>query len=174
MKTWRFFVSLVTFQPWPYIFNCLCIILVFLCEMLAGFAAQAFFNNLTASAHGDLALWWIAALLFGSAAGRIICLFGCQVTNVPVLFINSALLQKNIFTRILQLPGACALPASSGEAISRLRDDVDDNADFLLLINDFAASIAFMTVALIVMFSINRLITLVVCLPVIVIIAVTN
>lgn len=174
MKTWRFFISLIKFQPWFYVFNCLGIVLVFLCEMLAGFAAQAFFNNLTASAHGDLALWWIAALLFGSAAGRIICLFICQVTNVPVLYINSALLQKNMFTRILQLPGACALPISSGEAISRLRDDVDENADFLLLVNDCAASITFMTIALIVMFSINPLITLVVCLPMIAIIAVTN
>lgn len=174
MKTWRFFVSLITFKPWPYILNCLCIIAVFLCEMLAGFAAQDFFNRLTASIHEDLALWWIATLLFASAAGRMICLLGCQITNAPFMYGNSALLQKNIFAHILQRPGACALPASSGEAISRLRDDVDDNTDLLITFNDLAASVAYVTIALIVMFSINKLITVVVCLPMVTIIATVN
>ncbi len=174
MKTWRFFVSLITFRPWFYALNCLAIILVFVFEMLPGFAAQSFFNNLTASAHGDLALWWVAALLFASAAGRTICSFGCQMTNAPFMYSNSALLQKNIFTRILQLPGARALPASSGEAISRLRDDVDDNTDFLMLFNDLTASMVFVTVAFIVMFNINKLITLVVVVPMISIVVIVN
>jgi ATP-binding cassette subfamily B protein len=101
MKTWRFFLSLITFRPWLFILNCLCIVLVFVFEMLAGFAARDFFNRLTASAHGDLALWWVATLLFVSAAARCIFSLGCQLTNAPFMFTNSALLQKNIFARIL-------------------------------------------------------------------------
>lgn len=174
MKTWRFFLSLITFRPWLFILNCLCIILVFVFEMLAGFAARDFFNRLTASARGDLALWWVATLLFVSAAGRCIFSLGCQLTNAPFMFTNSALLQKNIFARILQLPGACALPASSGEAVSRLRDDVDENSVFLIGFNDLTASIIFVIIAFIVMFSINKLITLVVCLPMVVIVAIVN
>lgn len=171
MKAWRFFLSFITFRPWLFIGNWLSILLLFLCEMLAGFAARDFFDHLTAGAHADLALWWVATLLIVSAAGRVIFSLGCQLTNVPFIYTNAALLQKNIFGRILQLPGASALPASSGEAISRLRDDVDENAIFLLDFNDLVASICFVTIAFVVMFTINRLITLVVCLPLITVVA---
>src|SRR5579859_797788 len=174
MKTWRFFSSLISFRPWLFSVNCFSIILVFAFEMLAGFAAQNFFDRLALRGQPDLGLWWIAALLLMSAAGRIVFVLGCQLTNAPFMFTNSALLQKNIFSRILQLPGACALPASSGEAISRLRDDVDENATFLMGFNDLTASTIFVTVAFIVMFSINKLITLAVCLPLIVIVAIVN
>lgn len=174
MKAWHFFLSFIRFRPWLFFGNCLSILLVFVFEMLTGFAAQDFFNRLTASAHGDLALWWIAALLFASAAGRAVFLLGCQLTNAPFMYTNSALLQKNIFARILQLPGASALPASSGEAISRLRDDVDENSVFLMGFNDLIASILFVTIAFLVMLSINKLITLVVCLPIIIVVAIVN
>jgi ATP-binding cassette subfamily B protein len=174
LKTWRFFLRLISFRPWFYFINCFSIVIVFVFSMLPGFVAQNFFNRLTAHAHGDLGLWWVAALLLTSAFGRIAFLVGCQLTNAPFMYTNSALLQKNIFTRVLQLPGACALPASSGEAISRLRDDVDDNADFLILFNDTIASIVFVMVALVIMFSINKLITLVVCVPLIVVVALVN
>ena len=174
MKAWRFFLSLIAFRPWLFLFNCLSIILVFVFEMLVGFAAQDFFNNLTTSQHGNLALWWVAALLLASAAGRAIFLLGCQLTNAPFMYTNSALLQKNIFARILQLPGASALPSSSGEAISRLRDDVDENAVFLMGFNDLTASIIFVIIAFLVMFNINKLITLAVCLPIVIIVAIVN
>jgi ATP-binding cassette subfamily B protein len=174
MKTWRFFLSLIAFRPWLFIGNWFSIILLFVFEMLAGFAARDFFDRLTAGAHGDLALWWVATLLIVSAAGRVIFSLGCQLTNAPFIYTNAALLQKNIFGRMLQLPGACALPASSGEAISRLRDDVDENSFFLMDFNDLVASVCFVTIAFVVMFSINKLITLVVCLPLITVAAIVQ
>jgi ATP-binding cassette subfamily B protein len=174
MKTWRFFLRLIMFRPWLFLGNWLSIILLFVFEMLAGFAARDFFNQLTASAHGDLTLWWVAILLLVSAAGRVIFSLGCQLTNAPFMFTNSALLQKNIFGRMLQLPGASALPASAGEAISRLRDDVDESAYFLVDCNDLVASICFVTIAFAVMLSINRLITLVVCLPLVTVVAIVQ
>jgi ATP-binding cassette subfamily B protein len=96
--------------------------------MLPGLVAQNFFDNLSTSHASNI--WWIVALLLMGALGRIAFLFGCQLTNGPFIFNNAALLQKNILAHILKLPGANALPASSGEAISRLRDDVDENALF--------------------------------------------
>jgi ATP-binding cassette subfamily B protein len=174
MKTPRFFWSLIRFLPWFYIFNCLFIVLVFIFEMISGLVARTFFDNLTAHAHGDLGLWWIAALLLLSAAGRLAFLAGCQITNSPLMFTTAAMLQKNLLARILQLPGARALPASSGEAISRLRDDVDENSSFLMGFNDLIAFILFVSIALVVMLSINVTITLAVCMPLIAIVAIVN
>ena len=54
MKAWRFFLSFITFRPWLFIGNWLSIILLIVMEMLTGFAAQDFFNWLTARAPGNL------------------------------------------------------------------------------------------------------------------------
>jgi ATP-binding cassette subfamily B protein len=56
------------------------------------------------------------------------------------------LLRKNSLARLLQYPGASALPASPGEAISRLRDDVIAIPSFLKWIFDPLAQLATMVV----------------------------
>lgn len=165
MKTWQFFWRLISFRPLFYILNCTSIILLILCEMAPGLVAQNFFQQLTANGGRDINFWLLGGLLLLAALGSATFLVGCQLTNAPFIFINSALMQKNLLTRILQLPGAQALPASSGEAISRLRDDVDENSGFLMAFNDLLAFVAFVTVAFVIMFRINPLITFTVFMP---------
>ncbi|GLV56544.1 HlyB/MsbA family ABC transporter [Dictyobacter sp. S3.2.2.5] len=174
MKTWKFFASLVRFQPWNYTFNCLAIVTVLLAEMIPGLVGQQFFDRLTARPAVNIELWWLIALLLFAALGRIAGIVCCQITNSPFILCNTALLQKNILARILQLPGAYALPASSGEAISRLRDDVDENSVFLMAFNDLIAFTVFSLVAMIVMLRINVVITLTIFLPLVMITAIVN
>lgn len=174
MKTRHFFGSLIRFLPWLYTLNCLFIILVFAFEIIPGLVVRSFFDRLTEHTLSNLNLWQFAALFVLSGAGHLLFLAGCQLTNSPFMFSNAALIQKNIFSHILQLPGACALPASSGEAISRLRDDVDENMFFLMMFNDLIAYAFFVAIAFVVMLSINVLITFAVCVPLIVIVAIVN
>ncbi len=75
MKTHHFFWSLIRALPWLYMFNCLSITLVFVFDMIAGLVAQNFFDRLTAHT-ANTGLWWIAALLLLSGAGRIAFLAG--------------------------------------------------------------------------------------------------
>lgn len=172
MKAWRFFASMIRFLPWYFSLNTLCIILVFLFEMIPGLVAQNFFDSLATHTQGNLNFWWIAVLFLLVGIGRIVFLAGCQLTNSPFGFINAAKLQKNIFTHILQLPGARALPASSGEAISRLRDDIDENMFFLMGFNDLLAFTVFVGIAFVIMIHINPFITLAIFLPLMLIVAV--
>ncbi|GCE16855.1 hypothetical protein [Dictyobacter kobayashii] len=104
MKTWKFFASLVRFQPWNYAFNCLAIIIVLLAEMIPGLVGQQFFDRLTARPAVDIGLWWLITLLLFAVMGRIAGIVSCQLTNSPFILCNTALLQKNILARILQLP----------------------------------------------------------------------
>lgn len=174
MKAWRFFASMIRFLPWYYGLNTLSIILVFLFQMIPGLVAQNFFDRLTTHTQGSLNFWWIAVLFLCVAAGHLVFLSGCQLTNAPFAFINAAKLQKNIFAHILQLPGARALPASSGEAISRLRDDIDENMFFLMDFNDLLAFIVFVGIAFVIMININAFITLALFLPLMLIVALVN
>ena len=87
------------------------------------------------------------------------------MTNGPFVLTSMALLQQNLLAGILRRPGASALPASPGEAISRFRDDVNETAEFMIGVNDLIALSAFTVVALGVMLRTDVTITLVVFLP---------
>jgi ATP-binding cassette subfamily B protein len=77
----------------------------------------------------------------------------------------AALMRRNLFVRILEHPGAKALPASPGEAISRFRGDVQSIGHFMegvVFLIEFAVQAA---VAAIVMFGIEPRVTTIVVLP---------
>lgn len=171
MKTRQFLWRLVRFQPWFYALNCLSVTLVIVLEMVPGLIARQVFDGLAAHLQVEAIFWQLAALLLLSGLGRIVFLFGCQLTNAPFILVNSALMQKNLFARILQLPGARALPISPGEAVSRFRDDVEDSAVFPTRFNDLIALTIFALISLIIMLKINVTITLVVFIPMVLIVS---
>ena len=74
-----------------------------------------------------------------TAGFRVAFLVGCQLSNAPFIYTSAALLQHNLLRRLLRLPGAAALPHSSGEALSRFRDDVEETSVFLIPFNDLIA-----------------------------------
>ncbi len=172
MQTARFLWRLMWFRPWLFWTNCLSIILVFVCGLVPGFVAQNFFDTLSTGGNPDLV--WLVALLLMSALGRIVFLVGCQLTNIPFMLSSTALMQKNMLRRILQLPAARALPDSPGEAISRFRDDADGIVDAMITLNDFIASTVFAIIAFTIMANINLGITIGVFLPLAVVAAIAN
>lgn len=166
---WRLF----RFRPWLFSINCAAITALFLIGMVPGLAARSFFDGLQAG-RGLGMLWWLAALIVGAALGHVVCMFGLALTNAPFQFTNSALMQRNMLLRILRLPATVALPGSSGEAISRFRDDADEITLTMIIGNNLIASIVFATVALVVMLRVDVVVTVAVFLPLgVIVIAVT-
>ena len=95
-------------------------------------------------------------------------------TNTTFVFTTGALLRKNLLARVLERPGARALPASSGEAVSRFREDIDDTLWSMFHFNDLIAMFGFAALGLSIMISINAFITLTVFLPLVLVLIVTN
>jgi ATP-binding cassette, subfamily B, bacterial len=155
-------VNLASFTAWMLI------------DMAPGLIVREFFNRLTGSAPAGAGLATLLALLVAAALGSIVFNVGCQLTNAPCMLTIAALLQKNMLGRVLQLPGAAALPASSGEAISRFRDDVDEITGSVIDFNDVVGTAVFAIVALLVMLHINVLITVAVFLPIVAIVSVVT
>ncbi|HVC33411.1 MAG TPA: ABC transporter ATP-binding protein [Chloroflexota bacterium] len=168
---------MVRFRQFLHHSNALFIIAALALGTVPGLAAQAFFDHL-ATSRGGLSqlswLWWLAALPVLAGLGQIVFFTGCQLTNAPFMLANSALLQKNLFARLLELPGARALPASPGEAISRFRDDVDGATGYLIDFNDLIAFAVFAAIALTIMLRIDATITLAVFLPLVLVVALVN
>jgi ATP-binding cassette subfamily B protein len=184
---WR----LVRFRPWLWTLNLGSITLLIVIAMAPGIISREFFNHLSgaaAAADGGPAglaqlpgLWGLPGWLWGlclfqvlSTLGRIAFGFGCQLTNGPFMFEGAALMQRNLLARVLERPGARALPSSPGEAISRFREDADETPGFMMGFNDMCGAAAFALIALAIMLRINATITLLVFLPLAAVVAVVN
>jgi ATP-binding cassette subfamily B protein len=131
-----------------------------------GLILQAFFDQLSGAAPANTSPWTLAALLVAVAVGR------AAVVTVDLSavwtwnFLTGTLLRKNLFERILQRPGARAVPYAPGEAIVRFRDDTEEVAGYTSEPMIFlVANGIFSVVAIAVMLGINARITVLVMLP---------
>ncbi len=174
MKTWQFYLRLFRFQPLMYTINLIGIVGAFLLEMVPGLLTREYFNMLSGAAPARFGLATLIALLFAGALGRMFFYILLPLTNTTFVYTCGALLRKNMLARILQRPGARALPSSSGEAVSRFRDDIDETLWSVMYFNDVIALTAFTVVGLTIMMTINAWITLAVLLPLALIVVVTQ
>ena len=93
----------------------------------------------------------LASLLAATALGRSVAIFADIVAYFNFRYTIEALLCRNLFERILERPGASAVPGSPGEAISRFREDVNEVAFFMAELLITLAFGLFAVVAVVVM-----------------------
>jgi ATP-binding cassette subfamily B protein len=158
------------FRPWLYAIDTLLVVAGTVLFLVPGLAARAFFDLLS----GQSPEWPLPA----SVGGLIALLVGAQLARTAVTLLTVLadltvrhslynLLRRNLFQRLLSLPGARALLISPGDAISRLRDDTGEIALFMAWIGvlDAVGLGAFALVALAIMLRIDAFITLAVFVP---------
>lgn len=165
MTTVQVIVRLLLFQPWLYFLNISIWMLFWTLPLATGQIARAVFNALSGDAPALGSVWTLLALLVGAALARSIVNFASIPLYFPFYFGAGALLRRNLLERILQHPGARALPGSPGEAVSRFRDDVDEVLRVVEWSVDAAGNAAVALYALWVMLHVQPLLTVVVCLP---------
>ncbi|MCB0179309.1 MAG: ABC transporter ATP-binding protein [Anaerolineae bacterium] len=174
VPTWKFIWGLIRFRPWHFLFNNLALVARMIGMLMVGLIMRNFFNLLTDGASAGFTLPTLIALLVASAVGRMGGFWGLVRMNRPFIFHNHTLLHKNLMERILERPGARALPESPGEAISRFRGDVNELPLFALWINDLLGNALFTVIAVAIMMSINARITLIAFVPLVIIVTVAN
>jgi ATP-binding cassette subfamily B protein len=178
MKHWQFLVRLARFRPGMYLLSgLLASTMFYLFPLVPGLIVRWFFNTLSAEAplgSPGPGVWTMVALLVGAAIVRVAALLGAVAAESTVQLTIAALLRHNLLSRILERPGAAALPSSPGEAISRFRDDIKAVVGFLTWTIDPLGHLLVFTVALTVLAQINLLMTLAVFVPLVVVITVVN
>ncbi|MEW9533864.1 ATP-binding cassette domain-containing protein [Microbispora sp. NPDC049125] len=119
---------------------------------------------------------WLCAALVGMDVIRGVMLVVAWTYGTYWWDAAATVLRANVLRSVLTAPGPAArrLPRSSGEAVARLRDDVHD----LVQLTDDAVPLAgaavFSTAALVIMASIDPLITLVLVIPTVAVGALTT
>jgi ATP-binding cassette, subfamily B, bacterial len=174
MTTFQFIWRLIRYRPWLYLLDCILWTLVHMSPLIPGLIALAFFNTLAANIHLNAMLWELIALFIVTALARVvIILCGGLVDNLH-RFTMSALLRRNMLERILERPGARAVPYSPGEALSRFRDDADLAEDAISWTLDTIGEGLFAIVAIVILMTISVKITLLVFLPLVSVIAIVQ
>lgn len=174
MSTARFIWSLITYKPWLYLVNILIWSTVYLFPMLPGLITQAFFDRLTGVEQAGLGIWSLVALLVAVGLARFAVIAVGFFTSITGREYMTAMLRRNMLERVLELPGAAALPEAPGEALSRFRDDVQQAEETADLMLDVIGQTTFGIASLAMLLSINAQMTLFVFMPLVAVLVVAR
>ncbi len=171
-QTW---LGLIRCFPGLYSLTTVIRILVFVGIFQAtGLIIRFFFDSLTGSAP----LAWgpnaWAAVMLAVALLRNGLIFTDMYVFFRWTFSTAATMRKNLLEQILSMPGARSLPGSTGEAISRFREDADEVGNFTVWALFLLATGLFGAVALFTMARINLRVTAFAFLPLVIVVAVAN
>ncbi|MED4573227.1 ABC transporter ATP-binding protein [Brevibacillus agri] len=175
MKTWQLLWQLICFKPSLYLADLILAILGWIMFLIPAYVGREFFNALIDSNIATFGVWELVAMLIMGTIARILIVTLNVASDVTFQNYAGALLRKNMLESIIKSP-ALKLPSSSGEAISRFRDDVDETTNFLswTTLIDVIGAAFFAAIALYVMLSIDAIITVVVFLPLVLVVGITN
>jgi ABC-type multidrug transport system fused ATPase/permease subunit len=158
---------MVTFRPWLYAGNIALWTAWYSLPLATGLIAREFFDALSAGQRAGVNPWTLVALLVGVGAAHIGAFIGSLYAFLTYWYGTETLLKKNLLEAVLDAR-TIALPDSSGEAISRFRDDSQALLETVDGWLDTLGQGVYTLVALGLMLAINPLITIVVFLPVLV------
>jgi len=165
VKTWQYLTRLLAYRLWLYALDCALWTTWYAFPLVPGLIAQQFFDALTHSAPVRLGIPELLILLVMAAVTRVVVTYGAFAVHTVHQFMICALLQRNMLAQVLAQPGARSMPVSSGEAINRFRDDVDQAANMIDNSLDVWGYTVFGAVAVVILLRINPWITLLVFTP---------
>jgi ATP-binding cassette subfamily B protein len=181
MKTVQYFWEMIRFRPRYYLLDLTGATIHFALSTVLGLILRAFFNGLSDETGTVLTAAAAAGWLLLQTAVVLLTLTIAVLAYVNFTQHNMALLIRNMIARILELPGSAALPMqedgqhmSTGQVISTLRDDTNEMAHAIIIIDDLVALSVTAVIALAIMLRINIVITLGTFLPLALIIFVAN
>ena len=172
---WRLMVRLARYRLDLFLASALLAsILFYVTPLLPGLVIRQIFNQLSGDVPVGLNLWTLLSLLIAIAVARQIFMIGAVWAEATADLVAATLMRRNVLARVLQQPGANALPTSTGDAVARLRDDVMEIAVFLTHTMDPVGQWVVMGIGLFILLQVNAWLTLIVFVPIIVTVLVVN
>ena len=131
--------------------------------ILVGLITREFFDGL--EGKPALSLTTLVVIVVAYALGRVVIMVAAMHVDIHFMFRVGSLLRRNMFARILSLPGSQGVQEASGEVITRFREDVEHVEETTSWTVDMFGALAFSSVALVVLLRIDALMTVFVFLP---------
>lgn len=172
--TLKYVWGVILCQPWTYFGLTFARSVMMLAWLVPGLVMREFFNLITHSAPVTFDLWGLIAILVVTGVTQSAGLFSRFQLGTAFTRQGQSLLQSNMLENLLQRPGASALSESTGEAVSRFREDTEAIPIFALFISDLISNGVFAVVALGILLSVSPLILLASVLPMILIVIIAR
>jgi len=171
VSTVRLILRLIRNQRGRYSASALLWITIWTLPTLFGLITAAFFDAMTGQAPG----WNVTTVVVALAAWTIAyigtIIMGMR-THGALLFKAGAGMQQSMLRRIFSLPGAQPVHESSGEVVSRFRDDVDHTLEAMDFSVDLLGSVVSAIIAITILALIDPVITATVFIPVAIVVVV--
>ncbi len=175
MSTWRSLLRIFWALKWPLLAELLAVIFwMVVLENAVGLIQREVFDQLTGEASVSFGIWELCAILVAIGVLVFTLFVGGVVLHDYSYFNVAAMLQRNAFSYLMDLPAHRGLPSSPGEAVSRFRDDADHVAEYISQFKFFVAHMFFLPTALYIMARIDALMTFGVFVPIFLVVFVVN
>ncbi|CAA9545857.1 MAG: Heterodimeric efflux ABC transporter, permease/ATP-binding subunit 2 [uncultured Thermomicrobiales bacterium] len=165
LPTWRYLLGMARCAPWIYLLHGSLWSVMNLLTLLPGLIARTFFDTLTGQAHPPAGITGLIVLLVVLAVGRAALWLIAGSVEIIFRFTMSGMVRRNLLRHVLDRPGAHALPSSTGDAISRFRDDAYQAEDAMDWSDEIVSQGLFAVVAFLILLRIDARVTLVTILP---------
>jgi ATP-binding cassette, subfamily B, bacterial len=179
MQTYQYFWRLMRYRPRYYLTDLTSATLHFMLFTVVGLILRGFFNGLTGAEGFSLALWQAVGAHILFALLSMGTLYLAIMGYVNFTQHGMALAIRNMVARILQMPGADALPPDAdgaplpvGKVISTLRDDVEEMVGSIIIIDDLVGWTATAVVSLVILLQVSVPVTLGTFIPLAVVVLV--
>lgn len=164
-STMRLLLKFARYRTWLLIFTSFLWAVIHALPVLIGVFMKGVFDALSAGGEAGTSAWTFLVLLISMDMVRLLTM-GAGTWYWSRYWIETVLLlRRNLLRYLLCAPGSRRLPDSPGEAVSRFRDDVEDVAELVENWVDFWGLAIYAVVALIIMARIDWMLTVLVCLP---------
>jgi len=174
LSTWKATWALIRVHPGHYATFSALYVIGLSSRLLPGLILQRIFDRLSGSAPAGLDFWSLLGLLAAAEMARVVADLSRVYSEESFRCYGWATLRRNVVANVLHRPGALGLPTSPGDAISRLRGDVMELADWPSWLPYLLGHTVFSLVAVGIMFSIQPAITLGVVLPLVAVVAIVQ
>ncbi|HHC07878.1 MAG TPA: ABC transporter ATP-binding protein, partial [Actinobacteria bacterium] len=164
IRPFRVVVELIRQQPLRYGTSLVLWVALWTMPIVVGLIVAAYLDAL-GTAASPAALWAIVGGVVAYAIVRVAVLWGAMRIHAEVMFRASAGIRRRMMRRIYGLPGARPVAESSGEVVSRFRDDVHHIGEGLDFSIDLVGAAVSGTTALVILWRIDPVLTLVASIP---------
>ena len=166
---------LLGYRKWNFLFMTCARVLVFgVSFQMIGIVARVLLDELSGARPLVFGPWLLCGGLVAIALARSVVVFIDVPLHFRTEFALTSLLRKNVLERVLSRPAGHALPHTPGEAISRLRDDVEGVVKLLMEASFQVGTLAFAVAGGVVMIGIDPLLTAMVFVPLAIVVAVVR
>jgi ATP-binding cassette subfamily B protein len=165
LRARSFLWQLLRYKPWAWLLTILAYMALYSLNFAPPLIVSTLFDRLTGATAAGLGLWTLVALYIVTAVGRQAAYVALTAGQILYLNLINGVVRANLLEQLLQRPDTQVVPTSTGETISRFRDDVNTINQFFGSVFNLVGVSVFVLLAVGTMVRINLLLTLVAFLP---------